>query len=139
MELKPGNSNRMGLHSVSALIFLHQKQTLPGVTPIEHLKLPRKLPRKCPAAPDPRRSLATIVCRPIRVRYTCFSGVLTRMPSLPDCPRTSQISGPAHHRTSAENAYFTGYLPIRISRLPLSYPLSLRKRFGEKNSQYLAR
>jgi len=52
---------------------------------------------------------ATIVCRPIRARYTCFSGVLTRMPSssiITDRTRTSQISGPAHHRISAENAYF---------------------------------
>jgi len=29
------------------------------------------------------------VCRPIRVRYTCFSGVLTRMPALPDRYRSS--------------------------------------------------
>src|ERR1700722_6537528 len=60
-----------------------------GVTQTGHLELPPKLPRKCPAAPDPRRSLAPIVCRPIRVRYTCFSGVLTRMPSLPDRYRPS--------------------------------------------------
>jgi hypothetical protein len=64
-------ANRMGLHRVSALIFCI-KSTTTGVTPIEHLKLPPKLPRKCPAAPDPRRSLATIVCRPIRVQYTHF-------------------------------------------------------------------
>jgi hypothetical protein len=56
-----------------------------GVTPIRHFELPRK----CPAAPDPRRSLATIVCRPIRVRYTCLSSVFTRMPFLPDRYRSS--------------------------------------------------
>jgi len=60
-----------------------------GVTPIRHFELPPKLPRKCLAAPDPQRSSATIVCRPIRVRYTCFSGVLTRMPSLSDRYRSS--------------------------------------------------
>jgi hypothetical protein len=60
-----------------------------GVTQTEDLKLSRKLPRNCPAAPEPRRSLATTVCRPIRVRYTCFSGVLARMPSLPDRYRSS--------------------------------------------------
>ena len=43
-----------------------------GVTPIRHFELPRKLPRKCPAAPDPRRSLATTVCRPIRARHPYF-------------------------------------------------------------------
>ena len=67
--------------------FSHQTNST-GVTQTEDIKLPRKLPRKCPAAPDPRQSSATIVCRPIRIRYTCFSGVLTRMPSLPDRRRS---------------------------------------------------
>ena len=61
-----------------------------GVTPIRHFELPRKLPRKCPAAPDPRRSLATIACRPIRVRHPYFFWDLAQLPSFPDRYRSSQ-------------------------------------------------
>ena len=86
------------------------RNTALGVTPPGHLQLLPKLPPKSPAAPDPRRSLATIVCRPIRVRYTGFSGVFTRMSSLPDRPRPSQISGPALHRINAPIGLFYRHL-----------------------------
>src|SRR6185437_5878004 len=87
-----------------------------GVTPTGHLKLPPKLPRKCPAAPDPRRSLATIVCRLIRVRYTCFSGVLTRMPSLPDRCRSSPNIANWWARSDSNRGPRDSLLPRRFRR-----------------------
>lgn len=60
-----------------------------GVTLIRGLELPPKLPPKSPAALDLRRSLAIIVCRPIRVRHPYFPSVLARNPSLSDRPRSS--------------------------------------------------
>ena len=77
-----------------------------GATQIAHLELPPKLPPKCSAAPDPPRSLTIISCRPIRVRHPYLSRDFGSIPPLSDRPRTSQISGPAHHRINAENAYF---------------------------------
>jgi hypothetical protein len=80
--------------------FSHQTNST-GVTQTEDLKLPRKLPRRCLDPLDPRRSLATTVCRPIRVRHPYFFGIWLNCrpsPIVTDRPRPSQISGPARTR-----------------------------------------
>ena len=58
--------------------------------------------------------------------------------SLPIVPEHRELVGPLTIELAQKTPIFTGYLPIRISQLPLKLPPSLRKRFGAKNSQYLA-
>jgi len=80
-----------------------------GVTPIRHFELPRKLPRKCPAAPDPRRSLAATVCRQFESDIHIFSGIWLNCrpsPIVTDPPRTSRMSGPARTRTEDQGIHF---------------------------------
>jgi hypothetical protein len=63
----------------------HCKSGFLGVTVIRDFELPPK----SPGAPDPPRSLATNICRPIRVRHPYFSRDFGSIPSLSDRPRSS--------------------------------------------------
>jgi hypothetical protein len=79
------------------------------VTQSEHRELPRKLPRFCAAGSELWRSLAIVISDQFESDtpvFPVFWPEYRPSPIVTDRPRPSQISGPAHHRTSAENDYF---------------------------------
>jgi hypothetical protein len=76
---------------------------------------------------------------PIRLFFLCFGpNAVPPRSSLPIVPEHRELVGPLTIELAQKMPVFTGYLPIRISQLPLKLPLSLRKRFGAKNGLYLA-
>src|SRR6185437_2809561 len=76
--------------------FSHQTNST-GVTQTEDLKLPRKLPQKSLDPLDPRRSLATTVCRPTSPTSPFFLGfgsIAVPPRPLPIVPEHQELVGP---------------------------------------------
>src|SRR6185437_2004824 len=76
--------------------FSHQTNST-GVTETEDLKLPRKLPQKSLDPLDPRRSLATTVCRPTSptsLFFLGFGSIAVPPRSLPTVPEHRKLVGP---------------------------------------------
>ena len=109
--MRSGKTNSRGLHAAFALILLIKRRVTGG----NSNRTPKVTPEMS-GCPDPRRSLATIVCRPIRVRYTCFSGVLTRMPSLSDRYRPSPNIANWWARSDSNRGPRDSLLPRRFRR-----------------------
>ena len=78
-----------------------------------------------------------MVCRSIQARHLYVPGDFSSIPSLSDryrsSPQQRELVGPAHHRTSAENAYFYRlFAHSNIAVTPKVTPFQSARDSGQK-------